>query len=200
MIPQDCFSTVSKTLFSLIPTPTASGYTNNLKSQITSAKTRQTSWGFNIDENLTTSQTIHFSFWRDSYNTPAFDHPGYFNNELSALKTEPRLGTGIFVTYAKTFSPNLVMTAGAGWMGEINNELNAHLGVHFAAVASGEILPTINFNGIRFTHHVGRELQRRDQLHQSQAGPQLRQQLPLQPRPTHHEHRLGSAPRLSGRR
>lgn len=146
-IPTDCFSTVSKSLLTLIPTPTASGYTNNLKSQITSAKTRQTSWGFNIDENLTTSQTVHFSYWRDSYNTPAFDHPGYFNNELSALKTEPRLGTGIFLTYAKTFSPNLVMTAGAGWMGEINNELNAHLGVSFPAVADSEILPTINFNG-----------------------------------------------------
>ncbi|MGC2297364.1 MAG: carboxypeptidase-like regulatory domain-containing protein [Acidobacteriaceae bacterium] len=146
-IPTDCFSTVSKSLLSLIPTPSASGYVNNLKSQINAAQTRQTSWGFNIDEKLTIAQTIHFSFWRDNYNTPAFDHPGYFNNELSALKTEPRLGTGIFLTYAKTFSPNLVMTAGAGWMGEINNELNAHLGVHFPAVAASTILPTINFDG-----------------------------------------------------
>jgi hypothetical protein len=147
IIPTDCISTVSATLLPLIPKPAASGFTNNLPSQITSAKTRQTSWGFNIDENLTTSQTVHFSFWRDNYNTPAFDHPGYFNNELSALKTEPRLGTGIFLTYAKTFSPNLEMTAGAGWMGEINNELNAHLGVSFPAVAASKILPTINFNG-----------------------------------------------------
>ncbi|MGB6131648.1 MAG: carboxypeptidase-like regulatory domain-containing protein [Acidobacteriaceae bacterium] len=147
MIPSDCLSTISKSLLSLIPAPTTSGYVNNLKSQINSAETRQTSWGFNIDENLTTSQTLHFSYWRDIYNTPAFDHPGYFNNELSALKTEPRLGTGIFLTYAKTFSPNLVMTAGAGWMGEINNELNAHLGETFAAVQASKILPTINFNG-----------------------------------------------------
>jgi hypothetical protein len=147
MINPDCISTVSKTLLPLIPPPIAGGYDNNLKSQINAAKTRQTSWGFNIDENLTTAQTIHFSFWRDNYNTPAFDHPGYFNNELSALKTEPRLGTGIFLTYAKTFSPNLVMTVGSGWMGEINNELNAHLGVTFPAVAGSVILPTINFNG-----------------------------------------------------
>jgi hypothetical protein len=147
MIPQNCFSTVSKTLLKLIPSPTGSGFTNNLLPQVTALQTRQTSWGFNIDENLTGTQTIHFSYWRDNYNTPAFDHPGYFNNELSAEKTEPRLGTGIFLTYAKTFSPNLVMTAGAGWMGEINNELNSHLGVSFPAVAGSKILPTINFNG-----------------------------------------------------
>ncbi len=147
IIPGDCISSTSASLISLIPDPGAGGFTNNLKSQINAAQTRQTSWGFNIDENLSTRQTLHFSFWRDSYNTPAFDHPGYFNNELSALKTEPRLGTGIFLTYANTLSPHLVMTAGAGWMGEINNELNAHLGVSFPAVASSTILPTINFNG-----------------------------------------------------
>ena len=147
VIPTDCISSVAKTLLPLIPTPTASGYVNNLLPQITALATRQTSWGFNVDHNLTASQRLHFSYWRDSYNTPAFDHPGYFNNELSAEKTEPRLGTGIFLTYAKSLSSNLEMTAGAGWMGEINNELNSHLGVTFPAVAASKILPTINFNG-----------------------------------------------------
>ncbi len=153
VIPQDCISTIAQAVIPLIPNPVGSGFTNNLKSQVNAAQTRQTSWGFNIDHNLTATQALHGSFWRDNYNTPAYDAPkyqsssSYFNNGLSGLKNEPRLGTGIFLTYSNSISSNLVMTAGAGWMGEINNELNAHLGVSFPAVQDSKILPTINFNG-----------------------------------------------------
>jgi hypothetical protein len=147
IIPQSCLSSVSKTLLSLVPAPTAPGFTNNLGSQINSAPQTQTNWGFNIDEKLTPKQTVHFSFWRDRFQSEAFDHPGYFNNELSAEKIEPTIGTGIFVTYTNTLSDHLVVTGGVGWLGEINNEFNAHRGVSFAGVASGDILPTINFGG-----------------------------------------------------
>ena len=47
------------------------------------------------------------------------------------MKQEPRLGTGIFLTYSNTLTNHLVMTAGMGWMGEINNELNVHPGYSF---------------------------------------------------------------------
>jgi len=148
VIPTSCISTVSKTLLSLIPTPQRSSFQNNLNSQITAAKTVQNNWGFNIDHHLTSKQSLHFTFWRDSFTSPAFDHPGYFNNVLSAEKNEPRVGTGIYGTYTNTITPNLVVTGGIGWLGEINNELNAHIGYSFPAVAGSRILPTINFSGV----------------------------------------------------
>jgi len=148
-IPTDCFSSLSKSLLGFVPGPNSisgTGVVNNYFSTLPNP-TKQTSWGFSIDQNLAQNQKLHFSFWRDSYLTYAFDHNGWFSNVLSAQKSEPRLGTGIFLTYSKTLSNNLVMTAGIGWMGEINNELNTHLGYNFPGVDGSVILPAINFNG-----------------------------------------------------
>jgi carboxypeptidase family protein len=148
-IPSGCISAISTSLIPLIPDPDVAGanFTGNKQSQLTNIPTRQTSWGFSIDHDLTDRQKLHGSFWRDTYNTPAFDSGAFFNNALSALKNEPRIGTGLFLTYSKTFSPSLVMTAGLGWMGEINDEHNAHEGFKFAGAAGSEILPTIAFGG-----------------------------------------------------
>ncbi len=145
IIPKDCFSTVSQTLLPLIPqtnSVTGTGVTNNLF-EVNPAPTRQTSWGFSIDHSLTDKQKLHGSFWRDSYDTIGSYN---FTNALSNEELEPRLGTGIFLTYSNAISSNLVMTAGLGWMGEINNELNTHLGYHFPGVVDGGILPSIHFD------------------------------------------------------
>jgi hypothetical protein len=158
IIPQGCISASAKALLPLIPDPDiapnpnnpTSVFFGNKRSQLTNLPTRQTSWGFSIDHDLTSRQKIHGSFWRDTYNTPAEDNGSPFSNALSDLKNEPRIGTGLFLTYSNVFSPNLVMTAGLGWMGEINNELNAHLGQvpnGFAAAQGATILPTISFGG-----------------------------------------------------
>ena len=40
------------------------------------------------------------------------------------MKFEPALGSGFLLTYNNTLTPNLVMTAGFGWIGEINNQFN----------------------------------------------------------------------------
>lgn len=149
MIPTGCFSPISQSLLPLIPDPDVPGaqFNNNLLSQITSLPTRQTSWGLSIDHNLTQKQKIHGTYWRDTYNTPAFDNNAHFTNELSGLKNEPRIGTGVFVTYSNAFRSNLVMTGGVGWMGEINNEFNAHTNVNFPGTPGSNILPAIHFGG-----------------------------------------------------
>jgi hypothetical protein len=144
-IPTSCFSTTAKTLLSLIPPPTRTGPINNFDSNIPVQPTRQTNFGFSIDHNLTQSQKLHVSFWRDNYITPQMNG-AYIDNELGGMETEPRLGTGIFPTYSKVFSSSLVMTAGFGWMGEINNELNDFLGHSFPGVVSSISLPAIDFN------------------------------------------------------
>ncbi len=145
VIPRNCFSALSSSLLGLIPAPTLPGTINNINSQIGVLTTTQTSWGFTIDHNFNERQSIHYSQWRDIYLTPAVDNGAYFNNELSGYKTEPRLGSGFFLNYTQTLSPNLIVTAGIGWLGELNNEFNQHLGVNFPGISNGEGLPTISF-------------------------------------------------------
>lgn len=146
-IPTSCFSTTSASLLKLIPSPSLPGLLNNALSHIGVLPIRQTNWGFSIDHNLTDKQKLHGSFWRDKYDLLSCCNTGiHVNNPLSGEEEEPRLGTGLFLTYSRVFSNNLVMTAGFGWMGEINNELNSFLGFNFPAVAGSISLPTIHFN------------------------------------------------------
>src|SRR5260370_2714342 len=149
VIPTNCFSPLSQTLLPLIPAPSfnQNGFGANITSQIGVLNTRQTSWGFSIDHSLTEKQKLHGSFFRDKYNLPSCcDNGANFANALSGEKQEPRLGTGIFLTYSNALSNRLVMTAGAGWLGEINNEINSH-SFSFPGTSSSTVLPRIQFNG-----------------------------------------------------
>src|SRR6266480_4686494 len=131
-IPTSCFSATSASLLKLIPAPSFPGLLNNALSHIGVLPIRQTNWGFSIDHNLTDKQKLHGSFWRDKYDLTSCCNTGIrVNNPLSGKEEEPRLGTGLFLTYSNAISNNLVMTAGFGWMGEINNELNSFLGFTF---------------------------------------------------------------------
>jgi hypothetical protein len=147
-IPTSCFSPLSKTLLPLVPAPTfnLNGFGANITSQIGVLDTRQTSWGFSVDHNLTDKQKLHGSFFRDKYNLPSCcDNGANFANALSGEKQEPRLGTGVFLTYSNALSNHVVMTAGVGWMGEINNELNSHK-YSFPAAVGSTVLPRMQFN------------------------------------------------------
>jgi Cna protein B-type domain. len=146
-IPTSCFSATSASLLPLIPAPNNSGVTNNATSSVGVLPTRQTNWGFSIDHNLTDRQKLHASYWRNNYDLVSCCNMGiHVNNELSGLEREPRLGTGFFLTYSNAIKNNLVVTAGFGWMGEINNELNSFLGVSFPAVDGSISLPVIKFD------------------------------------------------------
>lgn len=147
-IPTSCFSALSKSLLPFIPAPALPGLSNNANSLVGVLPTRQTNWGFSIDHNLTDKQKLHGSYWRDKYANPGCcDNNAHFNNILSGKKDQPRLGTGFFLTYSNVFRSNLVMTAGFGWMGEINDEFNSHTNVNFGGVSGSNVLPTINFSG-----------------------------------------------------
>ncbi len=146
-IPTTCFSTVSASLLKFIPAPSFPVLLNNALSHIGVLPIRQTNWGFSIDHNLTEKQKLHGSYWRDKYDLLSCCNTGiHVNNPLSGEEEEPRLGTGFFLTYSNVIRPNLVVTGGFGWMGEINNELNSFLGFNFPAVAGSISLPTIHFN------------------------------------------------------
>ena len=147
IIPKGCFSPVSNSLLPLIPAPSLPGLSNNVSSSIGTLPTRQSNWGFSVDHILTETQKLHVSFWRDKYNyTFCCSNNAHFGNALGGATTEPRLGTGLFITYSNVLTPNLIMTAGFGGMGEINNGFNKFTGESLGSVVDGTVLPTISFN------------------------------------------------------
>ena len=147
-IPTTCFSALSKSILPSLPDPQLNSLSNNQQSLVGVLLNRQFSWGFSIDHNLTERQRIHVSFWRDHEPTPnCCNNNAYFpaNNPLTGLNPQDRLGTGVFVTYSNAISANLVMTAGIGWMGEINNQFNQNRNAPFAGVSGSTTFPSINF-------------------------------------------------------
>jgi carboxypeptidase family protein/TonB-dependent receptor-like protein len=105
-------------------------------------------WGFTIDQTLTPRQSIHYSQWRNTYSYFAFDNSPLVvqPNPLNSMKYQPAKGTGFLLSYNNTLTSNLVMTAGLGWIGEINNQFN-QTKFSFPAVAQGIIPPNITFDG-----------------------------------------------------
>jgi len=148
IIPKACMSPASLAILPLLPNPVRPGLKDNVNSQITNIATRQYNYGLSIDQVIGERQKIHGTFWRDKWNQPfCCDNGAFFSNALSGLKNEPRLGTGLVVTYSNAFTPNLMMTAGLGWIGEINDELNTSLGYKTPIITSSEIFPVVTFGG-----------------------------------------------------
>ena len=104
-------------------------------------------WGFVVDQTLTPTQSLHYSQWRNSYTTHSFDyHPMVLApNPLNSQKFEPAVGSVFLLNYNNAISSHLVMTAGIGWIGEINNQFNITKGATFGAVTNENIPPNITF-------------------------------------------------------
>jgi Carboxypeptidase regulatory-like domain len=105
-------------------------------------------WGFTVDQRLNAKQGLHYSQWRNTFSNYSFDNPPLViaPNPLNSQKFEPAKGSGFMLTYDNTLSSNLVMTAGFGWLGEINNQFN-QTKYSFPAIQSGVIPPYIVWDG-----------------------------------------------------
>ena len=105
-------------------------------------------WGFDVDYNLTPTQSLHYSQWRNSFSNYSFDnHPLVIQpNPLNSMKYEPALGSVFLLNYSNALTSHLVMTAGIGWIGEINNQYN-QTKYNFPAVAQSVIPTNITFDG-----------------------------------------------------
>lgn len=153
VIPPSRISTVSAGLLQYLPNPDRPGSgvggldTNKNYAPFVNPHI-QHNWGFTIDQNLTASQSIHYSQWRNSYSNYSFDNRPLVvqPNPLNSMKFEPALGSGFLLNYSNTLSSSLVMTAGAGWIGEINNQFN-QTKYSSPAVQAGVIPPNITFDG-----------------------------------------------------
>jgi len=149
----DRISAVSQTLIPDIPDPdrpgTGIGGLNSNKSAApNSFPNLQHVWGFVVDQKLTDTQSVHYSEWRNSYSTTSFDNTPLVvaPNPLNSMKFEPALGSIFLLNYTNAITPHLAMTAGVGWIGELNNQFNDTKGYSFPAVQDSTIPANITFS------------------------------------------------------
>ena len=95
--------------------------------------TRQTPWGFNIDHTINDKQSIHWAEWRDPQTSYATETGSHLLGELGSETRNPDLGTVFILNYANAITPHLVMTAGASWLGELNDQISLNKSANFAA-------------------------------------------------------------------
>jgi len=149
-IPSARFSPLSQSLLQYMPDPSLAGFSNNLQSLRGVLPQRQNPWGFNIDHSITDKQSIHWAAWRDkqtSYGTETSSRLPT-NNPLTSNTYNPNLGTVAILSYSNTISPHLVMTVGASWLGELNDQISQRTtALNFAAAPGAPQVPTLNFGG-----------------------------------------------------
>ncbi len=153
IIPQARISPLAQSILPFIPNPDRTGLVSGLQSNkspaVPALAIRQYLWGYTLDHNLSPSQSIHFSQWQDSLSSPFFTFAPIVpsSNELQSHINDTELGSGFVLNYVKTVRSNLVVTAGADWIGEISGEHNAKDGVNFGGLVSGSNFPYISFDG-----------------------------------------------------
>ena len=152
-IPASCISPTSQILLQYLPNPdrpgTGIGGLNGNKNYFPFPNpTIQHEWGYTIDQVITPSQSIHWAEWRNTLHNFGFDYAPIVGppNPLNSQKYYPYIGTGLLLNYDYTISPRMILTLGAGWIGEINNQFNTTK-YSFAAVQGGVIPPNITFDG-----------------------------------------------------
>lgn len=149
VIPTTCFSKNSAALLQYLPAPNLPGHTSNRSFAPYPNDEIQHVWGFTIDQRLTSQQSLHYSEWRNTYSNVGFDQAPIVTppNPLNSLKRTPYVGTGFLLNYSNMLTPHLVMTAGADWIGELNNQFNVTTGYNSSVIQNSVVPPEIAFSG-----------------------------------------------------
>ena len=113
VIPQSCFSTVSKSLLGFVPKPTSSGEVSNFQPGFVPLDAH-TVWGFTLDHNLTARQALHGVYWRNEEHLAG----GFVDNPLNNTTSDDWYGSGLLVTYSHAITPRLMLTGGVSWTSE----------------------------------------------------------------------------------
>jgi hypothetical protein len=159
------FSAIAQSILQYIPDPdnsgTGIGGQNGNKNFVPFISPNiQHVWGFTVDQTLTPTQSLHYSEWRNTYHSQGFDNAPIvvLPNPLESLRDYPNIGTAFLLNYTNTLTPHLIMTAGAGWIGEINNQFNVNKFPpvdNFFGVLQEDIMPNITFDGQHSTTSFG---------------------------------------------
>lgn len=120
VIPQSCFSQITKTTFlPLFPSPNNVGpanpnpNTNNIFPVNSNVPARERKWGFSIDHSITENQKLHGSFWHSPYQI-IWDSGAYpESSALANIQSQKTTGNGILLNYSNSISNRLVATVGA---------------------------------------------------------------------------------------
>jgi len=149
IIPTSCFSPNSASLLQYFPDPVYPGYSNNIQSQEGVLPTRQSPWGFTIDHNINDKQSIHWAQWRDPWSSWGTETGAHYpvTNPLTSTIYQPDVGTVFLLNYSNSITPHLVMTAGASWLGELNDQISQYKNANFAPAPGSPQLSAINFSG-----------------------------------------------------
>ena len=152
VIPPGRISKNSAALLQFIPDPDrpgsgAGGLVKNKNFVPFINPTIQHVWGFVVDQTLTPTQSLHYSQWRNSFSNYGFDYDPIVQapNPINSMKYFPSLGSVFLLNYNNALSSHLVMTAGIGWIGEINNQFNITKGYTTPTVQNENIPPNITF-------------------------------------------------------
>jgi len=144
VIPQNCFSTVSKSLLGFVPKPTSSDEVDNFQPGFIPILAHRV-WGLTIDHNINPRQAIHGAYWRNQEQIAG----GFVDNPLNNTTTNNWFGSGLLVTYSHAVTPRMMMTAGISWTSEIFNYHQQKPIGSFAGAdpspSGGVFLPGINF-------------------------------------------------------
>jgi len=150
IIPTNRFSAASQQLLQYLPDPSLPGYENNQQSLRGVIPTRQNPWGFTIDHNLTDTQSLHWTMWRDKWTSYGTETGSRFptSNPLTSNIYQPDLGTVFLLNYANAITPHLVMTVGASWLGELNDQISQRgTKLDFGPAPLAPQVPGIRFSG-----------------------------------------------------
>ncbi len=144
-------STLSRSLLSSLPDPDRPGLSANKNFAPNALPLVDHNWGFSIDHTLTSTQSIHYAEWRNSFHQDVFQQAPIvpMDNLLSSGSGIPILGTVFLLNYVNAVTPKLVATAGISWIGEINNVVALNVGTFGGVVPSpiSKVFPSINFDG-----------------------------------------------------
>jgi len=146
IIPQSCFSTVSKSLLGFVPKPTSTGEISNFQPAFVPLDAH-TVWGFTLDHNLNSRQALHGVYWRNEEHLAG----GFVDNPLNNTTTDNWYGSGLLVTYSHAITPRLMLTGGVSRTSEIflfnqQKPIGSFAGVE-PSPDGGVYLPGINFGG-----------------------------------------------------
>jgi hypothetical protein len=144
---------LSKSLLQYIPDPNATGTNFGLQGNatpvITSVPNLNNAWGITVNHQISQSQNIAFTWWRNHYFvTQEEDAPIVpVTNPLTGQEELTDNANVWLANYSKIVRPNLVMTAGFAAQDKFQNNENTNNNVQFPGITNSNTLPYISFNG-----------------------------------------------------
>lgn len=153
VICQDRFDPLSKSLLQYIPNPNTTGTNfglqDNMNPVITSVPYKTQAWGLTLNHQITSTQNIAFTWWRNHYSVVQEEDAPIVpvSNPLTGEQSGVDNANIWLVNYTKTMGPNLVMTAGFAAQNKWQNYVNDNNKANFPGVTGGGTMPYISFNG-----------------------------------------------------